>query len=31
MLQINKNNKNIAFYHTNVIVIQMWSFNFAKK
>ena len=31
MLQINKNNKNITFYHTNVIVIQKWSFNFAKK
>lgn len=31
MLQINKNNKDITFYHTNVIVIQKWSFNFAKK
>jgi hypothetical protein len=30
MLQINKNNKNIAFCHTNIIVIQMWSFNFVK-
>jgi hypothetical protein len=31
MLQINKNDRNIAFYHTNVIVILKWSFNFVKK
>jgi hypothetical protein len=31
ILQMNKNNKNIAFCHTNIIVIQMRSFNFVKK